>query len=68
MCNFNEMCAVLHVYKILTILSSNGTPIIRLADLRYRHTIIVLYGLHVINKIFFSVSSFASFISMVNVK
>ena len=36
---------------------------------RYRHNIIVLYGLHVINHILlFSVSYFTSFIHMVNVQ
>ena len=41
----------------------------RLVGLRYRHNIIVLYGLHVIKHILlFSVSYFTSFINMVIVK
>ena len=58
-----------HLYKILTILNPNATSFFRSVGLRYRHNIIVLYGLHVINHILlFSVSYFTSFINMVNVK
>ena len=66
---FNEKCAVLHVYKILTFMNSNATSTFRLVGLRYRHNIIVLYGLHVINHILlFSVSYITSLINMVKVK
>ena len=41
----------------------------RLVSLRYRHNIIVLYGLHVFNRIIlFSVAYCTSFSDMVNVK
>ena len=47
-CASSMKCAVLYVYKILTILNSNATSIFCLVGLRYRHNIIVLYGRHVI--------------------
>ena len=49
------------------ILCSSATSVFRLVGLRYRYTIIVRYGLLVVNDILFYFN-FASFIGMVNVK